>query len=254
MNAPSTNDRFLRHPLAPAPGARQPGCPQPDPARAAADLLSDCAAVVFDCDGVLADSEPLAVSTWAALLAPYGYRPSADDISAALGRSFPDTRDIYAAQVMALPVALELLPRFHAIFLDRIEHDLHALDDGVRLARTLAASGTPIAVASSSPRLRLDAILRGVGLGGLFAVSVAGDEVGRGKPAPDPYLQAAAKLGVDPRDCVAIEDSTAGVASAAAAGMRTIGVRRDPVTDLRAADVAVESLILNCQNLPGRTP
>lgn len=208
----------------------------------AAELLSTCAAVVFDCDGVLADSEPLAVSTWTALLAPYGYRPTAADITATLGRTFPDTRDVYAAEVPSLPPATDLLPVFHEMFLNKIQQELRPLDDGVSLAKALARKGTRLAVASSSPRVRLDAILHGVGAAELFTVSVAGDEVDNGKPAPDPYRRAAAGLGVDPRDCVAIEDSAAGLASAAAAGMRTIGVHRDPVTDLRAANVRVRSL------------
>lgn len=208
----------------------------------ATQLLNHCTAVVFDCDGVLADSEPLAVSTWTALLAPYGYRPTAADISAALGRSFPDTRDIYAAAVPALPAAQALLPEFHAVFLNLLADGLRGYDDGVMLARKLAAQGIPLAVASSSPRIRLDAILRGIGLFDLFPISVAGDEVRTGKPSPDPYLRAAGELSVDPPDCVAIEDSAAGVTSARAAGMRVIGVRRDPAANLSAAHVVVSSL------------
>jgi HAD superfamily hydrolase (TIGR01509 family) len=208
----------------------------------AAGLIADCAAVVFDCDGVLADTEPLAVATWAAVLSPFGYTPGPADIRAALGRSFPDTRDIYAARVRGLPTARELRPRFDSAFLGLLERDPRAFDDGIELARELAAQAVPLAVASSSPRVRLDAILLGIDVIDLFGVSVAGDEVANGKPAPDPYLRAAAGLQVDPRDCVAIEDSTAGIASAVAAGMRTVGVYRGAAVDLGAAHVVVSSL------------
>jgi len=200
-------------------------------------------AVVFDCDGVLADSEPLAVSTWTALLAPHGYVPHAADITASLGRTFPDVRDLYAAHAPALPTAVDLAPAFDEIFLGLLATDLEPWPDAVALARHWHAAGMPLAVASSSPRRRLDETLRLLGITQLFGSTTAGDEVERPKPAPDPYLTAAAALGVAPVDCLAIEDSEAGIVSALAAGMLTVGVQRDPGADLSAAHLVLADLL-----------
>ena len=114
----------------------------------------------------------------------------------------------------------------------------------------LAASGTRdgddgvvLAVASSSPRDRLDHTLARTGLVRAFAATVAGDEVARGKPAPDMFLAAAEALGVEPGACTAIEDSGPGVAAALAAGMHTIGiVRSGDGAEVAAADVVVGEL------------
>jgi HAD superfamily hydrolase (TIGR01509 family) len=100
----------------------------------------------------------------------------------------------------------------------------------------------PVAVASSSPRERLDRTLAHVGLA--FPVSVAGDEILHGKPAPDMFLVAAERLGVAPARCVVVEDSAPGVAAGVAAGMPTLGVCRVPGTEaaLSAADRVVDGV------------
>lgn len=100
------------------------------------------------------------------------------------------------------------------------------------LLSALAAAGVPTALVSSSYRVLVDAALRGLAAaapGHRFAVTVAGDEVTHGKPAPEPYLRAAAALGADPGRCVVLEDSAAGVAAGAAAGCVCVYVP-DPAT------------------------
>jgi HAD superfamily hydrolase (TIGR01509 family) len=84
----------------------------------------------------------------------------------------------------------------------------------------------PLGVASSSNRPLIDLVLELAGLSGCFRASVSSEEVPRGKPAPDVYFEAARRLGEDPRECAAIEDSTNGILAATAAGMRTIAVPR----------------------------
>ncbi len=108
----------------------------------------------------------------------------------------------------------------------------------------LRRRGVPIAVASSSARERLERTLRPAGLSDVFGVTVAGDEVDNGKPAPDMFLAAAERLGVAPSRCVAVEDSAPGVRSALAAGMVTVAVAREsPVpAGLEAAHVLVDEL------------
>lgn len=100
-------------------------------------------------------------------------------------------------------------------------------DDAVRACRWLVARGVPLAVASSSARVRLDATLRRISLETFFPVSIAGDEVERGKPDPQILLVAAARLEVRPTDCVVIEDAAPGVQAAQRAGMGCVVVRRD---------------------------
>ena len=101
-------------------------------------------------------------------------------------------------------------------------------EDAVATARELKARGVPIAIATSSLRERLDATLHASRLEDVFDVTVAGDEVDNGKPAPDLFLAAAERLGLPPEQCVAVEDSPAGVEAALAAGMRVVAVARHP--------------------------
>lgn len=105
---------------------------------------------------------------------------------------------------------------------------LAVFPDAAACVPELALYGVPLAVASSSRRERLDLTLEHSGLSRYFAVTVAGDEVEHGKPAPDVYLLAAERLGVAPGECLAVEDTGHGAVSAAAAGMRVLGLARRP--------------------------
>jgi HAD superfamily hydrolase (TIGR01509 family) len=109
---------------------------------------------------------------------------------------------------------------------------------------TLHQRGVPLAIASSSAHQLIVETLRACGLEGAFSVVAGGDEVARGKPAPDIYLLAAERLGVSPEKCIAVEDAPAGVASARAAGMRVVAVStpHTPRHLLGAADAVLPSL------------
>jgi HAD superfamily hydrolase (TIGR01509 family) len=200
-------------------------------------------AVVFDCDGTLVDSEPLARAAWELALAPYGYAVTEADIAGAVGLPYARVHG-YFAERAPLPPADEFWHAYSGELFSLIDRELVVFEDAVGAARELRARGIPLAVASSSPRERLHRTLRRAGLLDAFDVTVAGDEVARGKPAPDMFLVAAERLGVDPADCVAIEDSPPGVAAALAAGMLTIAVCRVPGTEasLAAADRVVHVL------------
>jgi beta-phosphoglucomutase-like phosphatase (HAD superfamily) len=116
----------------------------------------------------------------------------------------------------------------------------------VDAVRELASAGYRLAVASSSNRELIDTVLRRLDSTELFEVTVSSEEVSRGKPAPDVYLEAARRLGVDPARCVAVEDSASGIRSAHAAGLRVIAYpnRHYPpaATDLDSADVVVDDM------------
>jgi HAD superfamily hydrolase (TIGR01509 family) len=128
--------------------------------------------------------------------------------------------DLYAERVPVLPGALEAV---------------RALVDRC-----------PLGVASSGPRPVIEAVLGRLGLGDVFAAVVSSDEVAHGKPAPDVYLEAARRLGVDPRQAVAFEDSPNGAAAAGAAGMKVIAVPNRQYADrrqLEGADLVLGSLL-----------
>src|SRR5207342_285299 len=106
--------------------------------------------------------------------------------------------------------------------LARYGEELPLIAGAVDTVRRVHAAGYRLAVASSSNRPLIDAVLGQAGIHELFAVTVASEEVARGKPWPDVYLEAAERLGADPRACVAVEDSANGIRSAHAAGMRVL--------------------------------
>lgn len=181
------------------------------------------AAVVFDCDGVLVDSEPHSVSSWLAVLGPLGHPATAADIEACIGLGYGPTRDALALHG-PLPSHEVLWPHLLAALGESYRRGLVRFEDAMTSLAACRGAGVPTAVATASPRARLHVTLFSGGLS--FDVSVAGDEVARPKPAPDVYLRAAELLGVDPRRCVAVEDTPIGTRSALAAGMRTVAVVR----------------------------
>jgi HAD superfamily hydrolase (TIGR01509 family) len=200
-------------------------------------------AVIFDCDGTLVDSEPLARTAWERALAVHGYELTDADAEASVGLPYARVHAYFAERVR-LPAAEPFWGEFSGELFALIDSELTPFDDAIAAARELRSRGIPVGVASSSPRERLHRTLGRAGLLDAFDVTVAGDEVANGKPAPDMFLLAAAKLGVPPEDCVVIEDSPPGVQAGLAAGMVTIAVCRVPGTEetLAAADRVVDFL------------
>jgi HAD superfamily hydrolase (TIGR01509 family) len=195
--------------------------------------------VVFDCDGTLVDSEPLAGEAWRRALEPYGYAVTDEDLENTIGIPYARTH-AYLAERARIPTADVLWPELSRELFALIDARLQPFDDALQAVHELRAQDVRIAVASSSPRERLDRTLARAGLE--FEITIAGDEVEHGKPAPDMFLLAAARLDVPPERCVVIEDSPPGVAAGKAAGMPTLGVQRVPHTDLSAADRVVATV------------
>lgn len=187
-------------------------------------------AVVFDCDGVLVDSEPHSAAAWVAALGRYGHRVTAADVAACTGLGYADTYARLTAvdPEATIPPPEELAPEVLAALAASFQRGLRVFPDAAACVSALAFDGVPLGVASTSRRHRLDLTLGHSGLARYFQATVAGDEVARGKPAPDVYLAAAERLGVRPAECLAIEDTGLGAAAAVAAGMRVIGVARVP--------------------------
>ena len=195
-------------------------------------------AVIFDCDGTLVDSEPLARRSWEVLLGALGYTLTDADYASVVGLPYARMHGFFSERV-ELPGHAVVWADFSRTLFELIETELVTFDDARETVLELHGSGVGLGVASSSPRERLDRTLRRAGLERAFRVTVAGDEVEHGKPAPDMYLAAAAKLGADPEDCVAVEDTAPGVASALAAGMYVVGVGRGEAERALLADAHV---------------
>jgi HAD superfamily hydrolase (TIGR01509 family) len=130
--------------------------------------------------------------------------------------------------------------------LARYDVELPVIPGAIEAVRRLDGAGYRLAVASSSNRELIDAVLRRLELAALFEVTVSSEEVERGKPAPDVYLETARRLDVEPERCVAVEDSASGIRASRAAGMRVIAYPNrhyPPAAEVLAlADVVVESL------------
>jgi HAD superfamily hydrolase (TIGR01509 family) len=181
------------------------------------------AGVAFDLDGVLVESEHLWEENWAAFAAGRG-RPWLPEHTARLqGMSVPEWAAALAAHTDdadAVAVAETVIDgMIAALQAGRIEL-LPGSEEMVRAA----AARVPVAVASSAPRRLIEAVLAAHGLRDRFGAVVSSEEVPRGKPSPDVYEEAARRLGVDPRRCLAVEDSSNGIRAAAAAGMTVVGL------------------------------
>ncbi|WP_050997215.1 MULTISPECIES: HAD family hydrolase [Frankia] len=184
--------------------------------------MGEVAAVVFDLDGVLIDSEQVWDDVRRVYVAERGGRWAADSTSRMMGMSTTEWSG-YLAE-LGVPgspadIAAEVLRRVA----DRYGSAPPLLPGAVDAVRALAALH-PLGLASSSARMLIDLVLAHTGLAGHFAAVVSSEEVARGKPAPDVYLEAARRLGVPAADCVAVEDSTNGLRAAAAAGMAVVAV------------------------------
>jgi HAD superfamily hydrolase (TIGR01509 family) len=184
---------------------------------------SGVAAVIFDLDGVLIDSE----RGWAAareqLVRERGGEWRADATRQMMGMSSPEWSG-YMHDVLGVPMAPKQIVEEVVERLKALHREHLPLLPGAREAVTSLAARWPLGLASSANRPIIEEVLDLAGLGHEFAAIVSAEEVARGKPAPDVYLEAASRLTVVPSRCVAVEDSTNGLRAAAAAGMRVIAV------------------------------
>jgi HAD superfamily hydrolase (TIGR01509 family) len=202
-------------------------------------------AVVFDLDGVLIQSEEVWDEVREAFVRERGGRYDAEVQRAMMGMSSTEwSRYLHeAAGVADHPeeINAEVVRRMLASY----EAHLPLIDGAVDAVRRLADEFT-LAVASSSNRPLIDAVLDVAAIADAFAATVSSEEVARGKPAPDVYLEAARRLGVEPTQCTAVEDSHGGIRSAKAAGMRVIAIPNPtyPPDDaaLALADVVLPAL------------
>jgi HAD superfamily hydrolase (TIGR01509 family) len=202
-------------------------------------------AVIFDLDGVVIQTEEIWDEVREAYATEQGARYDAEAQRAMMGMSSLEW-SAYMNEELGMPVepveiSAEVVRRMEARYRER----LPLIEGAVEAVERLAARW-PLGLASSSNRPLIDAVLELSGLAACFAATVSSEEVERGKPAPDVYLECARRLGVAPTGCAAIEDSHAGIRSAKSAGMRVVAIPNPtypPDPDAVAqADVVLPSL------------
>jgi HAD superfamily hydrolase (TIGR01509 family) len=202
-------------------------------------------AVIFDLDGVLVDSEQLWDRAREELTRACGGNWRSDATRAMMGMSSREWSR-YMHDELGVPLAPDEISRDVVRRMQQLYRDGLPLLPGASDAVRSLSSRWPLGLASSANREIIDLVLELAGWAGAFTATVSSEEVARGKPAPDVYLEAASRVGVPAERCVAVEDSSNGLRSAAAAGMAVIAVPNQhyPPDDdaLALATVTVESL------------
>ena len=202
-------------------------------------------AVVFDLDGILIDSEHVWDEVRRQLAEERGGRWNENASRDMMGMSSLEwsryMHDVVGLKEEPEEISAEVVRRLE----DRYRREL-PLIAGAEQAVERIAERWPLALASSSNRELIDLVLESSGLGRYFQASVSSEEVARGKPSPDVFLQAALRLGAEPTRCAAVEDSENGILAAKAAGMRTIAIPNPqyppPDDTLAAADAVLATI------------
>ena len=199
----------------------------PTPARFLLDLPpGDFAAYIFDCDGTLADTMPTHFRAWQTALGEHGPKMS-EAMFYELG-GVPTSRIVELLNERhGLSLCVETtVAHKEALFLE-FSPEIAAIEPVVAIARRLHGV-KPMAVASGGHRRIVMSTLSALGIVELFDAIVTSEDYTRGKPAPDPFLEAALRLGVPPESCLVFEDTTTGIAAATAAGMQSVLVPAPP--------------------------
>jgi HAD superfamily hydrolase (TIGR01509 family) len=213
-------------------------------------------ALVFDLDGVLLDSEQVWNEAKEELVREQGGRWREDAPRRMMGMSSPEwaayLRDELGVSLDPEAISDQVVSRLEQIYRARLP-----LIDGALEAVDRLAASLPLGLASSSNREIIDLFLELTGLGPRFAVTLSSEEVARGKPAPDVYLEVLRRLRADPAGSIAVEDSENGIRAAKAAGMRVVAVPNphyppDPAVLAHADDVVGSLHELTLERALGR--
>lgn len=202
-------------------------------------------AVIFDHDGVIADTEPIHFKADNAVLSRYGFNISAEANDSLVGLSTRKSWEIMR-EMFKIPEAAEWLAEEKtALAAGIIQRDGIKPNEGLLpLLQALRSKGYKLAIASGQYRKVIDAVLARLSIGSYFGVIVSAEETANGKPNPEVFLTAAKRLGVRPEECLVIEDSGSGVIAAKAAGMACVALRMPSTAshDVSKADVIIGSL------------
>ncbi|MEO8581746.1 MAG: HAD family phosphatase [Patescibacteria group bacterium] len=182
-------------------------------------------AVVFDMNGVIVDDERIHQESWRQLCQKYGFHLTEDDFKhKVFGRTEADTFTyLFHKQLSRIELqqySSERVKIAISIFKPKL-----ALTEGLlQFLQELQAKNIPLAIATSARKPYTDFILDGLNVREFFKQIVTAEEISKGKPDPEIYLLAAKRISIDPKDCVAFEDSLSGIKSAQAAGMKVVGI------------------------------
>ncbi len=229
----------------------EPGPARPSPAgRRAQELVADAAAVIFDLDGVLVDTEPWWHEVRVAFAGSRGRDWTIEDSRACMGRNSAEW-SLVMRQRLGIDDRPEVIERAVVdALVDRYRRGPVPVVDGAPEAAARIAGRVPAAIASSAHHEVIAAALAATGLAPRFGVVVSSDDVATGKPAPDVYLAAAGRLGVDPSRCIVIEDSLNGALAGRAAGMRVVLVPTASLPPEAGAFEAADLVLPRLADLP----
>lgn len=203
--------------------------------------LTRPAAVLWDMDGTIIDTEPLWIRTELAMLERYGLAMTLEVERALIGSGLTAAAELF--QQLGVPLSTdEILTEWGEGVIRGIrETEPVWMPGAIEMLTALRADGIPNVLVTMSLRSIVDAVFEMLP-DGLFAASIAGDEVAHEKPHPDPYIRGAALVGAVASDCVAFEDSPTGIRSAAASGAVTVGIPNHVPLDSAPANELWESL------------
>ncbi len=184
-------------------------------------------AVIYDVDGTMVDSEPLHVRAWDRALQIYGRHLI--DLSEELRATMAGKKPAVIASEMVEDLGLDiesvnLFEKRTEIFMNSIKTELHGMPGVVSSIKRLKEDGYKLGIGSALPVSYINTVLDILSVHTFFDVIVTGDEIKKGKPHPETYLAVARKLGVQPKECIVIEDAESGIKSAKAAGCLCIAI------------------------------
>lgn len=201
-------------------------------------------AVIWDMDGVIADTAPFHFFAWREMAAENGVPFTEEDFRRGFGRRNPEILQGLLGRELSSEEIRALSQRKEVLFRQLIAGKIAAFPGALELMRALCASRVKQALATSTPIENVELILGTLGIADCFGAIVADKDVARGKPDPQAFLLAADRLGVAPVSCLVIEDAVDGVRAAKSAGMRCIAVTNThPRERLAQADLVVDSLV-----------
>nr|WP_247876627.1 HAD family hydrolase [Ochrobactrum sp. CM-21-5] len=211
--------------------------------------------IIFDCDGVLVDSEIIAAEVESALLTEAGYQIAADEMAERFaGLTWQDIL-LTVEREAGIPLSASLLDKSESILDERLKNEVQPVED---ILEVVSALKLPKCICSNSSSARLETMLKRVDLYDLFAPHIfSAKDVGnrKPKPAPDVFLYAAEQFGINPGDAIVIEDSAHGIQGARAAGMRVIGftggAHTYPGHADKLTDAGAETVIRRHKDLAG---
>jgi beta-phosphoglucomutase len=176
-------------------------------------------------DGVLVDSYQAHWESWRVMAAEMGQALSEAQFAQTFGRT---SREIIAAHWGAGLLSPEQIARFDErkehLYRELVEREFPAMDGAAELIRNLASAGFRLAIGSSGPPENVALVIERLGVEGVLQARVTGRDVSRGKPDPEVFLKAAARLGLAPAQCAVVEDAPVGITAANAAGMASIAL------------------------------